>query len=67
MSAFWSSPFNFAVGQYPQAKIIARNRMGQSATSQASTKDPNNAAQVQMQPEVMSPPTRGSDTSHTQV
>ena len=41
--------------------------MGQSATSQASTKDPNNAAQVQMQPAVMSPPTRGSDTSNTQV
>jgi len=44
MSTFWSAPFNFAVGEYPQAKIIARNAMGSSSASQASLKDPNNAA-----------------------
>jgi len=44
MSTFWSAPFNFAVGEYPQAKIIAKNAMGSSSASQASLKDPNNAA-----------------------
>lgn len=59
LEEFWTSPFDNIVGDIVQAKVVAVNERGDSLPSDANT----DGARVQVVPDQMHQPTRGSDTS----